>query len=61
MPFIPGTLKQPLLRATAVYMIASLESSEAIKILLGQTDQLLRNKLLMLDLAHNVFDTLQLS
>jgi len=44
----------------AVYAIASMESAEAVKALLGHTDHLLRNKLLVIDLEHNTFETLRL-
>ena len=44
-----------------VSLIATLESAEAIKILLGQTDQVLRNRLLLVDITRNSFDTLTLN
>ena len=44
-----------------VSLIATLESAEALKILLGQTDQVLRNRLLLVDLTRNSFDTLSLN
>jgi molybdopterin/thiamine biosynthesis adenylyltransferase len=44
----------------SVYAIASMESAEAVKVLLGVTDHLLRNKLLVIDLEHNTFETLRL-
>jgi molybdopterin/thiamine biosynthesis adenylyltransferase len=44
----------------AVSLIASVESSEALKILLGKPQQCLSNKLLVVDLADNTFETLRL-
>lgn len=44
----------------AVSLIAAIEAAEAIKVLLGQTGQLLRNKLLFVDLSRNSFDILGL-
>jgi hypothetical protein len=41
-------------------LIAAIEAAEAIKVLLGQTGQILRNKLLFLDLTRNSFDILGL-
>lgn len=45
----------------AVSTIASIESAEVIKVLLKHTDHLLRNKLLVIDLEHNTFETLRLA
>lgn len=42
-----------------VSLVASLEASEAIKIILGK-GSLLRNKLLVVDLDDNSFETMQL-
>lgn len=44
----------------AVGLVAAAESGEVIKILLGQEEQLLRNKMLLVDLSTNTFDVLQL-
>lgn len=44
----------------AVSMIAAIEAAEAIKVMLGQTDRVLRNRLLFADLAQNSFDILRL-
>ena len=44
----------------AVSVISSLESAEVIKVLLGR-DGILRNKLLIVDLAHYTFEVIQLS
>lgn len=44
----------------AVSMIAAIEAAEAIKVMLGQTDSVLRNRLLFADLAQNSFDILRL-
>ena len=43
-----------------VSLVASLEASEAIKIIL-RNGSLLRNRLLVIDLAENTFETMQLS
>ncbi len=44
----------------AVGLIAAAESGEVIKILLGREEQLLRNKMLLVDMSTNVFDILTL-
>jgi molybdopterin/thiamine biosynthesis adenylyltransferase len=44
----------------AVVLLASMEASEAIKVLLGK-GALLRNRLLLVDLFHNTFETIELS
>ena len=44
----------------AVVLLASMEASEAIKVLLGR-GALLRNRLLLVDLFHNTFETIELS
>jgi molybdopterin/thiamine biosynthesis adenylyltransferase len=43
----------------AVFLLASVEASEAVKIILGRND-LLRNRLLLVDLTGNNFEVLQL-
>jgi molybdopterin/thiamine biosynthesis adenylyltransferase len=45
----------------AVGLIAAAESGEVLKILLGQEDQLLRNQMLLVDMATNTFDVLMLN
>jgi molybdopterin/thiamine biosynthesis adenylyltransferase len=44
----------------AVVLLASLEASEAVKVLLGGK-RLLRNRLLLVDLFENTFEIIQLS
>lgn len=44
----------------AVGLIASAQSSEVIKILLEQNDELLRNKMLLVDLSTHTYEILQL-
>jgi molybdopterin/thiamine biosynthesis adenylyltransferase len=44
----------------AVGLIASAQSSEVIKILLEQNDELLRNKMLLVDLSTHTYETLHL-
>ncbi|MCP4746169.1 MAG: HesA/MoeB/ThiF family protein [Desulfobacteraceae bacterium] len=43
-----------------VTMTAAIESSEALKIILGKTGNLLRNKLMVIDLENNMVDVLKL-
>ena len=45
--------------AQAVFLLASVEASEAVKIILGRQD-LLRNRLLLVDLFGNTFEVLRL-
>lgn len=45
----------------SVFVIAALESAEAVKILLGNTKDVLRNKLCVVDLTNNIFEVLVLS
>lgn len=45
----------------AVALIAAVECSEVLKILLGKEDQLLRNKMLLVDMSSNAFDTVMLT
>lgn len=45
----------------AVGLIASVESHEVTKILLGQNDQLLRNKMLLVDMSTNTYETVSLA
>ena len=45
----------------AVFLTASIECAEVIKVLQEKTDKLLRNKLLVVDLIDNTFETLQLA
>lgn len=47
--------------AQSVALIAAVESAEVLKILLGQEDQLLRNKMLLVDMSTNTFDVLTLA
>lgn len=44
----------------SIALIAAVESSEVLKILLGKEDQLLRNKMLLVDMSTNTYDTLTL-
>jgi molybdopterin/thiamine biosynthesis adenylyltransferase len=44
----------------AVVLLAAVEASEAIKVLLGK-QRLLRNRLLLVDLFDNTFDIIRLS
>lgn len=44
----------------AVFLISAVESAEVIKIALGQTQSLLRNRLWMMDLASNTYEVLEL-
>lgn len=43
-----------------VFMTAAMESAEAVKVLLGRTGQVLRNKLWVMDLTDNTFEVLSL-
>lgn len=43
-----------------VGLIASMESAEVIKVLLGQHEQLLRNKMLLVDLSNHTYDVFRL-
>jgi molybdopterin/thiamine biosynthesis adenylyltransferase len=43
-----------------VGLIASIESAEVIKVLLGHEEQLLRNQMLMVDLSSHTYEVLQL-
>lgn len=45
----------------AVGLIAAAESGEAIKVLLGQYDDLLRNRMLWVEMSTNTYEILQLS
>ena len=45
----------------AVGLIAAAESNEVTKVLLGQNHNLLRNKMLLVDMSTNTYDTLPLS
>jgi len=45
----------------AVEFIAAAESSEVIKILLGQNHHLLRNQMLFVDMATNTYETVRLT
>lgn len=44
----------------AVGLIAAAESGEVIKVLLGRNEQMLRNKMLLVDMSTNTFDVLSL-
>ena len=41
-------------------LIAAIESAEVIKVLLGHDEQLLRNKMLMVDLSSQTYEVLRL-
>ncbi len=45
----------------AVFLISAVESSEVIKLILGQPQGLLRNKLWVVDLTNNTFEVLSLN
>jgi molybdopterin/thiamine biosynthesis adenylyltransferase len=45
----------------AVGLIAAAESNEVTKVLLGHNDQLLRNKMLLVDMSTNTYEILSLS
>jgi molybdopterin/thiamine biosynthesis adenylyltransferase len=44
-----------------VGLIASIESAEVIKVLLGQDEKLLRNQMLMVDLSSHTYEVLRLA